>query len=210
MWSWINDAVALVADHPDWALAVAFLAAIIEAVAILGTVIPGTFILMAIAGAAAAAGHSILLYLVVAIAGAVIGDFVSYWVGYRYRFSIRQSWPLSKNPQLLAGADRFFHRFGSYSVALCRFVPVLRSTVPLAAGIAGMDRRRFLIANVLSAFAWAPSHVCPAQLAGLSFDRIRAGDWETAALWGGALVLCCIAVWMLHRRLTPVLAAARR
>ena len=210
MWEWINNAIGLVADYPEWALFAAFLAAIIEAVAVFGTVIPGTFILMAIAGAAAAAGHSILPYLAVAITGAVIGDFVSYWVGYRYRFTIRHSWPLSQKPQMMAGADRFFERHGAFSVALCRFIPVLRSTVPLVAGIAGMDKRRFLIANVASAFVWAPSHVCPAQLAGLSVDRLRAGDWETAGLWGAGLVACCIGLWMLHRRLTPLLIAARR
>lgn len=57
MWEWINNVTGLVADHPEWALFAAFLAAIIEAVAIFGTLLPGTFILMAIAGAAAAAGQ---------------------------------------------------------------------------------------------------------------------------------------------------------
>ena len=50
---WIDAASTFIAQYPMWALVAAFLAAIIEAVAILGTVIPGTFILMGIAGAAA-------------------------------------------------------------------------------------------------------------------------------------------------------------
>jgi undecaprenyl-diphosphatase len=76
---------------------------------------------------------------------------------------------------------------------------VLRSTVPLIAGMAGMRTRRFVVANVLSAFVWAPVHIYPAQLAGLSLDRLRGGGWQTACLWGLAL-LCCAAVgWGLHR-----------
>jgi len=217
MWDWINDtsgwmsgAIGLVAQNPDGALVVAFLAAIIEAVAIFGTVIPGTFILMGIAGAAAAAGQPMWPFLAVAVTGAVIGDFLSYWVGYRYRFTVRQWWPFAQRPQLMAAADRFFERYGSYSVALCRFIPVLRSTVPLVAGIVGMSRKRFLIANVTSAFIWAPAHVCPAQLAGLLIDRLRAGDWEHAAYLGAGVLACCIAVWVLHWRLSPLLIAARR
>ena len=210
MWAWINDAIGLVAGHPDWALAAAFLAAIIEAVAVVGTIIPGTFILMGLAGAAAAAGHPMIPYLVVSIIGAVIGDFVSYWVGNRYRDTIRGCWPLSQRPEMMEGAERFFHRFGTLSVALCRFIPVLRSLVPLVAGVAGMPARRFLVANVASAFVWAPTHVCPAQLAGLSVDRLRAGDWESAALWGAGVLACCIGAWLLHRRLAPCLVAARR
>ena len=217
MWDWINtasgwmsDAIALVAQYPDWALGVAFLAAIIEAVAIVGTIIPGTFIVMGVAGAAAAAGQPMIPFLVVAVLGAVIGDFLSYWVGFRYRFAVRGWWPFSKRPELMAGADRFFERYGSYSVALCRFIPVLRSLVPLVAGIAGMNRRRFLVANVASAFVWAPAHVCPAQLAGLSFDRFRAGDWQSAALLAAGVLAFAAVVWLLHKRLTPMLLAARR
>ncbi|MEA2737453.1 MAG: hypothetical protein QOH05_760, partial [Acetobacteraceae bacterium] len=58
LWYWINTVVDLVALYPGGALAVVFLAAIIEAVAVLGILIPGTPILMAVAGAAAMAGQS--------------------------------------------------------------------------------------------------------------------------------------------------------
>jgi len=123
---------------------------------------------------------------------------------------VRGWWPLATRPQIMASADRFFARWGSFSVALCRFIPVLRSTVPLVAGITGMSRRRFLIANVTSALIWAPAHVFPAQLAGLSIDRLRDGDWMSAAWLGAIVVVCGIAVWLVHRRLTPLVLAARR
>ncbi len=217
MWEWINDssgwmsgAFGLVAQNPEWALVIAFLAAIIEALAIVGTVVPGTVIVMGVAGAAAAAGQPMIPFLLVAILGAVVGDFLSYWIGFRYRLTIRQWWPLPQRPWLMESADRFFARYGAYSVALCRFIPVLRSTVPLVAGITGMSRRRFLLANVSSALVWAPAHVWPAQLAGLSIDRLRAGDWESAAFLAAGVVACCVAVWVLHRRLAPLLIAARR
>jgi membrane protein DedA with SNARE-associated domain len=217
MWEWINEtpgwmsgALDFVAQNPGGALAVAFLAAIVEALAIVGTIIPGTFIVMGVAGAAAAAGQPMIPFLVVAVLGAVIGDFLSYWVGFHYRFTVRQWWPLAQRPELMARADRFFARYGSYSVALCRFIPVLRSTVPLVAGIAGMSRRSFLIANVTSALVWAPAHVCPAQLAGLSIDRLRSGDWESAALLGAGVLAFCVVIWLVHRRLSPLVIAARR
>jgi membrane protein DedA with SNARE-associated domain len=217
MWDWIihasgwmSNALSLVALNPGWALVVAFLAAIIEALAIVGTIVPGTVIVMGVAGAAAAAGQPMLPFLGVAILGAVIGDFLSYWIGFRFRFVVRGWWPLRTRPGIMAGADRFFARYGAFSVALCRFIPVLRSTVPLVAGIAGMPRRRFLIANVSSALVWAPAHVCPAQLAGLSIERFRDGDWVSAAWLGAVVVASGIAIWLLHRRLAPWVLAARR
>lgn len=216
MWHWINDsqawlssAIALVGRNPEAALTVAFLASIIEAIAVIGTVVPGTFILMGVAGVAAAAGQPMAPFLVVAILGAVIGDFTSYWVGFRYRDTIRRRWPLARWPRLMEGSDRFFARFGTYSVALCRFVPVLRSMVPLVAGIAGMPRRQFLLANVSSALVWAPLHIWPAQLAGLSIDRVRAGDWGSALLFGAGVLIFGVGAWLVHRRLAPSHAPAQ-
>lgn len=188
-----------VAVYPSGALAVAFLAAIIEAVAVLGVLIPGTPILMAVAGAGAMAGQPMLPFLVLSIIGAVIGDFVSFWIGKRYSFRLRGFWPFRSRPTLMDNAVRFFHRYGVYSVALCRFVPVLRSTVPLVAGMAGMRQWRFVTANVASACVWAPVHIYPAQFAGVSLGRLRDGDWQSGLLWGGLLLAGCVAAWAVHR-----------
>jgi undecaprenyl-diphosphatase len=199
MWLWIDAVVDLVAQYPAYALAVAFIAAIVEAVAVLGVLIPGTPILMAVAGAAAMAGQSMMPFLLLSIIGAVIGDFMSFWVGRRFSVRLGGIWPFARRPELMVNAVRFFDRYGVYSVALCRFVPVLRSTVPLVAGMAGMRQRHFVMANVASAFVWAPVHIYPAQLAGLSLEQLRDGDWQSGVLWGAVLLAGCAAAWAIHR-----------
>ncbi len=206
MWDIIAQATDVVARHPGLATLVAFAAAIVEAVAVLGILIPGTPILMAVAGAAALAGVPMTPIMVVAILGAVIGDGISFWIGGRYSGRLRGAWPFASRPWLMSRAEAFFRRYGTMSVALCRFVPVLRSTVPLIAGMAGMRRDRFLLANVCSAFVWAPAHVLPAQFAGLSILGLQDGDWQSAALWGGVLLACSAGAVCLHRivRSAPV------
>jgi membrane protein DedA with SNARE-associated domain len=199
MWDLIGQIVALVADNPWLATGVAFAAAIVEAVAVLGILLPGTPILMAVAGAVAMAGLPITPILIVSIVGAVIGDGISFWFGYRYRHRLAGMWPFRTRPGLLLAAQAFFARYGATSVALCRFVPVLRSTVPLVAGMAGMAKGRFLLANVASALVWAPAHVLPAQFAGLSVKDLREGDWKTAALLGAIVLASAAALFALHR-----------
>jgi len=200
VWSLINGAADLAAQYPLLTLLIAFASAIIEAVAVLGILIPGTPILMAVAAAVAMAGRSMVPIMIVAIAGAVIGDFVSYWIGHRFRFRLRTIWPFVVRPTLMSHAESFFHRYGTASVAICRFVPVLRSTVPVVAGMAGMARSRFLLANVSSAFVWAPAHVVPARFAGLSLADLQAGDWQNAAWCAAGLALFTAFGWLLHRR----------
>ena len=73
--------------------------------------------------------------------------------------------------------------------------------MPLVAGMAGMIPSRFLLANVTSAFVWAPAHVVPAQFAGLSLADIEAGNWWNAAIWGAALLVFTSAAWLVHRRI---------
>lgn len=199
MWDLIAQATDLVAQYPVLAIVIAFAGAVIEAVAVLGILVPGTPILMAVAAAAAMAGLPMTPIMAVAIFGAIVGDGISFWVGQRYNGRLRRVWPFLTRPHLIARAETFFHRYGTMSVALCRFVPVLRSTVPLIAGMAGMRRNRFLIANISSALVWAPAHVLPAQFAGLSLHRLQEGDWQGALILGSVLLACAAAAVLLHR-----------
>lgn len=202
MGSWIDTAITLVAENPEWALGIAFAAAVIEAVALLGILVPGTPLVMAVAGAAAAAGHSMVPYLILVAIGAMIGDFISFGIGYRYHDGLRGFWILAHRPEVMAAADRFFARHGVMSVVFCRFLPVLRCTVPLLAGMTRMDRRRFALANVGSALIWSPVHVYPGLVAGMTIERLNRGDTASAMLWGAGLVALCVAFWLLHRRLS--------
>ena len=79
------------------------------------------------------------------------------------------------------------------------YLPSIGSRSEIEAGMAGMRRRRFVTANVASAFVWAPVHIYPAALAGLSLGRLREGDWQSGILWGAILLTCAAAAWGLHR-----------
>ena len=195
----IAAATGPVAGHPGRARLIAVAGAVIEAVVVVGVVVPGTPMLMAVAAAASVAGRPMLPILLVGVLGAIVGDGVSFWVGHHYGARIRGMGPFRARPHLIGRAEAFFRRFGVPSVALARFVPVLRSTVPLVAGMTGMPVRRFVVANVLSALVWAPVHVYPAQLAGVAFNQWRAGGgWMPLGIAVALLAVAAGAV-ALHR-----------
>lgn len=75
----------LLSGHPVWALVVIFLAAFLEAVAVIGTFIPGSTA-MFLGGALVGTGSLNLGWtLGCALAGAVAGDALSYWLGSRFK-----------------------------------------------------------------------------------------------------------------------------
>ncbi|MFM0741359.1 VTT domain-containing protein [Paraburkholderia xenovorans] len=156
------------AGHPAWMLTVVFLAAFLEAIAVIGTFIPGSTA-MFLAGALAGTGSLSLGWVFVwAIAGAIAGDGMSFWLGGRYKDRIVQLWPFCKHPQVLDAGHRYFQKHGSKSVVFARFIGPLRAIVPVVAGMLGMPPVRFYAMNVLSALLWAPAHILPGVVFGAS------------------------------------------
>jgi membrane protein DedA with SNARE-associated domain/membrane-associated phospholipid phosphatase len=158
----------LLAGHPGWLLTVIFLAAFLESLAVVGTFIPGSTA-MFLAGALIGTGSLSLGWaLVWAIAGAIAGDGMSFWIGSRYKARIVRFWPFRKHPEVLEAGHRFFRKHGAKSVVLARFIGPLRAIVPVVAGMLGMSPLRFYAINVLSALIWAPAHILPGMVFGAS------------------------------------------
>ncbi|WP_144148845.1 bifunctional DedA family/phosphatase PAP2 family protein [Paraburkholderia sp. BCC1884] len=156
------------AGHPAWTLTVVFLAAFLEAIAVIGTFIPGSTA-MFLAGALVGNGSLSLGWVFVwAIAGAIAGDGMSFWIGSRYKDKIVKLWPFCTHPEVLEAGHRFFHKHGAKSVVLARFVGPLRAIVPVVAGMLGMPPLRFYAMNLLSAVLWAPAHILPGVVFGAS------------------------------------------
>ncbi|WP_245616581.1 VTT domain-containing protein [Paraburkholderia acidipaludis] len=185
----------LLAAHAGWTLAFVFVAAFLESLALIGTFIPGSTA-MFIAGAFAGTGTLNLGWLfIVAIAGAVAGDALSFWVGHRYRESLAQMWPFSHYPAIFAKARAYFSRHGARSVILARFIAPLRAVVPIVAGMAGMAPLRFLVMNVASALIWAPAHILPGVVFGASLQIAGAVSFRLVVI---ALILAT-ALWLIWR-----------
>lgn len=87
--------------------------------------------------------------------GAAFGDWLSYWIGYRYHAQIAHFWPLSKHPELLERGHTFFKKWGAWAIVMGRFWGPLRASVPIVAGVIQMPWLSFQMANFGSAFLWA-------------------------------------------------------
>ena len=79
-----------------YAYSAIFLVALSEAIPVVGTVVPGSTLVVAISALAAGAGANSWLTLVAATVGAIVGDGVSFWLGRRYHREILRSWPLNR------------------------------------------------------------------------------------------------------------------
>lgn len=153
--AYAREALAFVTAHAHWAPYIAFGLAFGESLAVLSLIFPATVVLVGLGPIIEAGGIPFLPVWAAAAAGASLGDALSYWIGHYLKDSARHAWPLRNYPAAMAGAERFFLRFGGASVFLGRFFGPLRAFVPLIAGMFAMPHLLFQMANITSAMAWA-------------------------------------------------------
>lgn len=97
----------------------------------------------------------LLLSSMVAVAG-ILGNMVGYWFGAKsgpYLYSREDSF-LFKKKYLFQARD-FFDKHGGRAIILARFFPILRTFAPIVAGISGMNKRPFMLYNIISSIIWS-------------------------------------------------------
>lgn len=91
----------------------------------------------------------------IAFAG-ILGYSTGYWFGKKTGPSLyhrKDSFFFKK--KYLYRAHDFFEEHGAFAVIAARFLPIVRTFVPIVAGIVNMDKKKFSFDNVVGAFAWS-------------------------------------------------------
>ncbi|GAA2703624.1 DedA family protein [Micromonospora olivasterospora] len=195
----------LVALPPALVLALVFLLPALEASTFLGLVVPGETAVL-VGGVLAYEGRLPLWAVVLAaVAGAAVGDQVGYLVGRRYghRLLARTPGRFVRSGEVRRALD-LVRRRGAAAVVLGRWVAALRALVPGTAGLSGMPRRTFTLANVGGGALWAVTVAVLGYLAGASYRLLE------RRLGLGAEVLLAVVVLLLAVRVWRLRRAARR
>lgn len=145
---------ALLEAVGPWALVVIAVFVFIES-GLLFPFLPGDSLLVTAGLAHEALGLSVPVIAVVAFVAAAAGDQVGYFLGDRFGARLFKEDARILKTSRLRETEAFFEKYGGRALVLGRFVPVVRTYVPLAAGSARYPYRRFLPWNLLGALLWA-------------------------------------------------------
>ncbi|WP_026976567.1 DedA family protein [Flavobacterium tegetincola] len=96
-----------------------------------------------------------ILAALVAFAG-IIGNTVGYWFGSKsgYYLYNKQDTFWFKKKYLVQSKD-FFEKHGGRAIILARFLPIFRTFAPIVAGIVMMEKKKFMIYNIISSVVWS-------------------------------------------------------
>lgn len=161
MYDYLSPFLQWINTHPQLAGLAIFIISAAESIAIIGTIVPGTVMMTAIGALVGASVIPLWSTLIWAILGAIVGDSISYWIGFYFKDRLPDVWPFRNYPNLLASGERFFRKHGGKSVFIGRFVGPVRALIPLIAGMFHMKPMHFIVANVASAIGWAPIYMLP-------------------------------------------------
>ncbi|MEV4480521.1 DedA family protein [Micromonospora coxensis] len=115
-------------------------------------------IVLALAGYLASTGRfNLVLIVLAATVGSLVGALVLYWVGAALGEDRLKHW-LDRLPLVdlddLEKADRWFERYGRWAVLIGRVVPVVRSLVSVPAGANRMPMGEFVLLTTLGSGVW--------------------------------------------------------
>lgn len=206
---WLQGLIDWVALHPESAGIAIFIISAVESLALIGILIPGVLILFAFGTLVGAGVLPVVPVLLWAFAGAVLGDQVSFWLGWNLKERLWQIWPLSRYPQFVGQSERFFNKYGPASVFIGRFIGPIRPVIPAMAGMSNMPPLKFTLVNLTSAALWSPAYLLPGAVLGASMQVAGAVAAKMAVLMVVLGVLCYLWVWASSRFLIRVPTAVQ-
>ena len=99
--------VDFVRDNQAWAAPIVLVLAFGESLAIISQLVPACGALVAIGALIGVSGINFWPVWLAGGIGAALGDWVSYWFGYKYKERVAEMWPLSRYPEILPRGEAF-------------------------------------------------------------------------------------------------------
>lgn len=146
-------------DYGVWVYAILFLIIFVETGLVVMPFLPGDSLLFATGMLAAQFPESLNVWLVLILLfiAAVLGDTVNYSIGKQIGMRIINFKILGKQPVTIEHINKthsFYEKYGSKTIVIARFVPIVRTLAPFVAGIGRMNYATFLTYNFVGGFIW--------------------------------------------------------
>jgi membrane protein DedA with SNARE-associated domain len=172
MEAWIQQILIYLPEGGNYYLLL-FGVALAESLPVAGLIVPGSTIIV-LAGFLVVAGKGNLAALIlVAAAGALLGDLLSLWLGKRYGGIFLRMRFFRRRRKMIRYAQKFFVTHGGKSLFFSRFLGPIRGIVPFIAGLSHMPGRAASIYILLSSILWGICYPGLGYLGGSSLQQTQ-------------------------------------
>lgn len=146
-------------DYGIWVYAILFLIIFVETGLVVMPFLPGDSLLFATGMLAAQFPENLNVWLVMILMfiAAVLGDALNYTIGKDIGMRIINFKIFGKQLVTIEHINKthtFYEKYGTKTIVIARFVPIVRTLAPFVAGIGRMDYKTFFSYNVIGGFVW--------------------------------------------------------
>ena len=155
----------MIQQYGFWIYAILFIIIFVETGLVVMPLLPGDSLLFAAgtfcAGVINEAGEkaelNLVLVLLLLSVAAIAGDTLNYYFGKTIGLKVL-TWQINGrhivNQKYIEQTQTFFHKHGSKTIIIARFVPIVRTFAPFVAGIGNMRYATFIRYNVVGGLLW--------------------------------------------------------
>lgn len=150
--------VEIVNNYQTWTYLILFLIIFVETGVVVMPFLPGDSLLFA-AGMLAAQPNdlNIWIMIILLLIAAITGDSLNYSIGKHFGMRITKfklfGTQVVKEEQI-EKTHAFYEKYGSKTIVIARFVPIVRTLAPFVGGIGRMKYSTFITYNVVGAVLW--------------------------------------------------------
>lgn len=155
----------------------------VETALLIGFFLPGDSILFSAGLVAASRGDVNIVILATGVfLVAFFGDQIAFVIGRHYGRPYLEKHLTPRRARLVARSERFYERYGFWAVIIARYLPWVRTFVPVIAGVGKMHYYRFLLANFIGALSWGVLITVAGFYAG-SIPAVKGASYALAGIF---------------------------
>lgn len=114
--------------------------------------LPGDSLIFAAGALASQGAMNIFILFFIFSAAAILGDSLNYSIGRYFGKRLIASGKIKK--EYMHRTERFYEKYGAKTIIMARFIPIIRTFAPFAAGLGKMDYKTFLTYNIIGGIGW--------------------------------------------------------
>ncbi len=141
---------------------------------LLGFFLPGDSLLFTLGILASQDFFNIYALVALCVSAAILGDNFGYWCGKKFGPAIfNRDESLLFHKKNVEKTRLFYEKYGRKAIILARFVPVVRTFVPIMAGVGQMNYMTFLRYNVIGGLLWGAGVLLAGFFLGQAFPQVQ-------------------------------------
>lgn len=160
----------IIAQSFSYLYIIVFAVSFLESLTLVGLFLPGIVLM---AGLGTLIGHGSLNFYsswIIGIIGCLLGDWTSYYIGWRFKNWLHNLSLLKKHQSVLKKIKNALYKHNIITILIGRFIGPTRPLVPMVCGMLKLPLKKFILPSILGCLLWPPIYFFPGILAGMAIN----------------------------------------